>query len=183
VSYDLHGEIDGPPLSTAELERVAEAIVAIDPAAERFDGDGFVEFDTAAMQVWLSSTEATITVPYWYTGDEADTVMRRAHEYAAALTDTGGFVMWDPQVEAVAGTDAYDDARAVRKLGATSARVRATGGNPVVEWAFSVVLATAIVFLIYGLIQGFSGQTALKALVWGVIFATVVVVGAYRRGA
>lgn len=80
------------------MERIGDALAAIDPAADRFqDRDGgVVEITTDRFQVSVFKHEAAIATPYW---DEAHGVMERIAAYLAVLEQEGGFRFWDPQTE------------------------------------------------------------------------------------
>ena len=137
---DALGEDDSPPTPAEreEMERLAEALMAVDPAAERIDGADFIEIDTEAMQVSLYGNQAAITVPYWFQGGEADRVMTRAFEYAAVLAEVGGYTVFDPQTdEVVAGVPSAD---AKRVYASTSAMVdeiaREESAEPAPRWKF-----------------------------------------------
>lgn len=135
MSYDLHGFrvppgrtvedwyedeereqalIDADPTPSAEeraeMERLAAAVHALDPAAERHDTGEHIEFTNAdAVQVSIFREEAGISVPYWYEGERAAAVMVRMQEYAAILTEQGGLTFYDPQTgETVTGPGAAD---------------------------------------------------------------------------
>jgi hypothetical protein len=132
MSYDLHAvrvaagatieealeaeehDDDAPPTAAerAEMERLADALMALDPAAERHDGETFIEIDTPSMQIGVYARSAGITVPYWFDGGQADAVMTRAYEYAAVLAESGGYTVFDPQIdEVVAGAPPEASAR------------------------------------------------------------------------
>ena len=58
MTYDLNASHPPPTADPrAAMERLAEAIAAVDPTAEREDGHGFIKFLTAdSIQVSLYST-------------------------------------------------------------------------------------------------------------------------------
>ena len=87
-----------------------EGILALDPSAARHDTREHIEITNAdAVQVSLYPEEAAITVPYWHEGERAAAVMARMQEYAALLTEQGGFSFYDPQTgETVTGPGAND---------------------------------------------------------------------------
>lgn len=134
MSYDLHGfrvppgrtvedwyedeereravlEDDRPPDASerAAMERLAAALIALDPTVERHDAPEHIELTNAdAVQVSVFREEAGISVPYWHEGDTAERVMRRMQEYAAVLTEHG-ITVYDPQTgETVTGPGATD---------------------------------------------------------------------------
>lgn len=52
-----------------------------------------------SLQISVSADEAGITIPYWYEGAEADQVFSIASAYLRILGRTGGFFVYDPQIE------------------------------------------------------------------------------------
>ena len=109
---------DSPPTQEqrAAMERAAEALLALDPSAERFEDARCIEHTAAAaIQVSLYPRSAGITVPYWYEDSEADAVMERVFAYARVLSETLGYTVWDPQTETVVepGAPQRDAASAV----------------------------------------------------------------------
>ena len=90
------------------MERAAAALLAVDPAAERFEDEDHIELNLDAMQISVYARSAAITVPYWFEGADAERVMARAFEYARVLAETCGYTVWDPQTESVVedGSDA-----------------------------------------------------------------------------
>jgi hypothetical protein len=110
-------EMDESPPTAEErsrMERIATALHAIDPQAVRADGEDFVEISTDALQVSVYAREAAVTIPYWFTGDAAETVLARAFAYARVLEDEGGFTVSDPQTGQIvdfATLDLHDVAR------------------------------------------------------------------------
>jgi len=154
VSYDLYGyrvpagmtakalvESDDPealcePMPAEDRERLAEALVGIDPSAERIDGEDFIELDADGMQVFLYETESAINVPYHATGAEGEAVMERAFAYAEVMTRVGGLTMWDPQTEEVVGSPGHDPAAAAEQFGATSQVVEDMAGERPSRWRF-----------------------------------------------
>ena len=124
---------EGPPTGEqrAGMERAAEALLAVDPAAERDDGDDWIEINADAMQVSLFAREAAISMPYW--GGDADAVMERAFAYARVLRETLGYTVWDPQTETVVG-DEPDRGPAAEVFATTSERVDALVAPPRRPW-------------------------------------------------
>lgn len=110
-------------LSDDERERLAEALMAVDPSADRHGEGDFIQIDTEAMQLSVDTSGAEITIPYHGLGDAGTTAMDRAFEYADVMT-AAGFTVWDPQTESVVGDGDYDKTSATRKFGATSELVR-----------------------------------------------------------
>jgi hypothetical protein len=83
------------------MERVAAALQAIDPEAVRAEDEDFIEISTDALQVSVYAREAAVTIPYWFSGDDAEAVLARAFAYARVLEDEGGFTVSDPQTGAI----------------------------------------------------------------------------------
>jgi hypothetical protein len=105
----------------AAMERAAAALEAVDPGAERGDGDGWIQINAEATQVTLYAREAGIAIPYW--GGDADAVMERAFEYARVLSESLGWPVWDPQTGAVVDFDAPDRASAAATFSRISGRM------------------------------------------------------------
>ena len=115
------GEPESLPLSSDELAELADALMSVDPAAERHDlPGGGVEIDAEAMQLFLEPDQFSINVPYHFTDAQGEAVMNRAFEYAEVMTSVGGLTVWDPQVEEVVGTPVYDRSAAARTFSGTS---------------------------------------------------------------
>jgi hypothetical protein len=106
----------------AAMERLADALMELDPEAERADDRLFIEIDAEPIQLLLHAREAQITMPYWFSGPEADAVMDRAFAYARVLSEVGGYAVYDPQTEQVVEAGA-DRADASRVYSGTSARL------------------------------------------------------------
>jgi hypothetical protein len=142
MSYDLHafelppgrdarehyesgdaGVSEEPPTAAqrAWMDRLAAALMAVDPAAERVDDEDSVEIDTDSMQVMVFADQAAISVPYWFEGEEAEAVMRRAHEYARVLHEVGGLTVYDPQLEEVVGEETTSPGASVPAMEDTAA--------------------------------------------------------------
>jgi hypothetical protein len=94
---------ESPPTAEerARMERVAAALQAIDPEAVRAEDEDFIEISTDALQVSVYAREAAVTIPYWFSGDDAEAVLARAFAYARVLEDEGGFTVSDPQTGAI----------------------------------------------------------------------------------
>lgn len=144
MSYDLvghrlppgaspeDGEERAIPLSPDEQERLAGALHAVDPSAERIDGDDFIELFTDAVQVFVERPGVTINVPY-HGSDPSP--MNRAFEYAAVVT-AHGLTVWDPQADAVVEGDDASARRANDRFAATSQLVDQLGDTPTPRWKF-----------------------------------------------
>lgn len=82
-------------------ERVAARLVELDGEFERFDGPGFIELshDELGIQVSLFEDEGAVTIPYWYEGDAARTVMQQVADVVDAVREVSGWAVWDPQLD------------------------------------------------------------------------------------
>jgi hypothetical protein len=117
---DEERELDDRPPTDEEraaMERLAQAVAEVDPRAERFDGDDFVEFTRDAIQVSLYARESGITIPYWFDGKQADAMLERAMAYARVLAQQGGYTVYDPQTGEVVETGDIGAARGAYKGG------------------------------------------------------------------
>lgn len=110
-------------LSHEEMERLADALMAVDPSAERHDAEAFVEIDTDSFQVSVTSAGASLTIPNPGLGHAGDTTRDRAFAYDDVMT-AHGLTVWDPQTESIVGGGDDDRASAARMFGATSELVR-----------------------------------------------------------
>lgn len=96
---ELAGDETAPAADEwARMLRVADALAAVEPSAERFESreTGTVEITTDRFQVSVYRHEAAVNIPYW---DEAQDVMKRVAPYLAILEREGGFRFFDPQTE------------------------------------------------------------------------------------
>lgn len=89
----------------AAMMRLADALHALDPTAERRDDGGCIEISTDAVQVSLYAGGSSVTLPYWFTGAEADAAVTHAFACARVLRDTGGYAVYDPQTGLKVGED------------------------------------------------------------------------------
>jgi hypothetical protein len=100
VSYDLHAvrRTDTPPPEDErrEMDRIASAIQAEAPGLTRFDGSGFVQLDGDRLQAHVYHDEVTLTVPYWFDGEDAEQALDAALACAQVLR-RAGFTVEDPQ--------------------------------------------------------------------------------------
>ena len=110
------------PLSSQDIADVADALMAVEPTAQRHDGAAFVQIDADTLDVLVEPTGATVTIPYHGDAESAAATMDRAFRYAEALT-AAGLTVWDPQTGSLVG-DGHDPASAARMFAGTSERVR-----------------------------------------------------------
>jgi hypothetical protein len=123
-------EDESPPTEDqrAAMNRAAEALLAVDPTAERADGDDWIQINAATMQVTLSPREAAVNIPYW--GGDADAVMAQAFDYARVIGETLGFTVWDPQTGEIVDLDAPDRETAAARFADISSRMEEIVATP-----------------------------------------------------
>jgi hypothetical protein len=61
--------------------------------------------DGNGIQITLADDTASITVPYWHTGDRAKPVLDEVWQYLLVLERRSGFLTYDPQLERVLRLD------------------------------------------------------------------------------
>ena len=75
---------------------------SIDEAKKAFD---HIELNTPdgdlATQITIFGDTVSITVPYWYSGDQANEVFNNINEYAKVIRQTVGYFVYDPQTDKV----------------------------------------------------------------------------------
>lgn len=54
-----------------------------------------------ATQITIYGDTVSITVPYWYSGDEAKEVFKNITKYAKVIRQAVGYFVYDPQAEKV----------------------------------------------------------------------------------
>jgi hypothetical protein len=76
--------------------------ISINEAKERF---GHIELNTPdgdlATQITIFGETVSITVPYWYSGEKANEVLKNINEYAKVIRQTVGYFAYDPQTDKV----------------------------------------------------------------------------------
>jgi hypothetical protein len=105
-------------------ELVAEALLAYNPRLERFKIDysevaefrniseeraraqlSHIEINTPdsdlRMQLTVFSDHVSLTIPYWYTGKNADLVFDQVNAYLLVIRKAVGYFAYDPQTESV----------------------------------------------------------------------------------
>ena len=74
----------------------------VDEAKKAFD---HIELNTAegelATQIIIFGDTVSITVPYWYSGDNATEVFNNINQYAKVIRQAAGYFVYDPQTEEV----------------------------------------------------------------------------------
>jgi hypothetical protein len=128
------------PFSPDERSRLAAALLAVDPSAERIDGDDFIEIAADAMQVFVEESGAVINIPYHGLGDAGSTTMDRAFEYTDVMT-AHGLTVWDPQSGEIVEGDDEGRQTATDRFAATSDIAAnlsedGLGDEPAPRWKF-----------------------------------------------
>jgi hypothetical protein len=118
------GEITWTDEQVARAERLAASLQALNPRLERFIFDqaeiakalGVTAAEARAqwrhielnppvgdspIQVTIHADHASLTMPYWYTGERARATICEALRYLAVLEREAGWTIFDPQVERV----------------------------------------------------------------------------------
>lgn len=93
-----------PRLSIAEFDYAGLAVRQTIPEAEVRQQYRHIELepdDDTGIQITLWDDTADITFPEGYPEDEAPEVLRRAWDYLTLLQQTGGFAVYDPQLEEI----------------------------------------------------------------------------------
>jgi len=108
--------------TTEKMERIAQALLDFDSRLERFKPDleeiarmqnnsiaevpekfQHIELNTPegslAVQITVFPNNVSITIPYWYHGQEAEAVFRQVTEYAKVIQKTAGYFVYDPQLD------------------------------------------------------------------------------------
>ena len=102
------GEPRGQGKPTAGQEAVTRALLAFDPALDRFvpkrgKAQGSIELNTPknvdpALQIGVYPNTVSISVPDGYGPKEAASAFDRLHAYARVVHQACGFFVWDPQL-------------------------------------------------------------------------------------
>lgn len=120
-------EVDEETEITSEPEtklKIAKALIEYNPKLENFDFDfqeiaklqgttieeakqafNHIELNTQegelATQISIFNNNVSITVPYWYSGDQAREVFNKIHIYTKIIRETAGYFVYDPQIDKV----------------------------------------------------------------------------------
>jgi hypothetical protein len=72
------------------------------PGAEEFTGESHRELsdDASGIQVSLSHSELSLSVPYWYSGPNAQALVERLSAVVVAMESATGLTAYDPQADA-----------------------------------------------------------------------------------
>src|SRR5262245_26076265 len=86
----------------AQWDAVRAAVGPLLPGAEEFSSDGRRELsdDGSGIQLALSHAELSLTVPYWYSGPEAQAMVERLRAVTAAVERATQLTAYDPQADA-----------------------------------------------------------------------------------
>ena len=69
--------------------------------------------DSFGVQIELFDDEASITIPFWHTGEKATACFRQVWEVMSVVCSTGGYAAFDPQMDRpLSDGEATDDALA-----------------------------------------------------------------------
>jgi hypothetical protein len=75
---------------------------SVEEAQEDFD---HIELNTPesdlATQITIFDNSVSITIPYWYSGKQAEDIFRKVTEYTKIIRQTAGYFVYDPQTEKV----------------------------------------------------------------------------------
>lgn len=112
-------------ISDPETKRkIAKALTLYNPRLESFDFDyqeiakqegttideakkvfSHIELNTPegdfATQITIFDNNVSITVPYWYSGDNAREVFDKIYDYTKVIRQTAGYFVYDPQIDKV----------------------------------------------------------------------------------
>ena len=96
---------------------------------EVYAADAWYEFthEPTAIQVSLEADTATITVPYWYSGARAESVVRLMYRLGEIIESATGLAGYDPQVGMPVGEAGSQIAPAVAMFDSTAAMVAQRG--------------------------------------------------------
>jgi len=137
----------GPPNGEAEVrkQQLTRALMAENPALESFEFgyteiariDGISEDEARVryrhvelngpekgngIQITLYDDNASITIPFWHQPDAARLVFEEVFRYLRVLRESGGFFVYDPQLDRVIDLDA-DLADMIHEYGRVVAKI------------------------------------------------------------
>ena len=92
-------------LTTGDVERwqsVLGHVRPLLPNATQFAGASHRQLsdDATSIQLSLAPGELSLTIPYWYSGPEAQAMVERLRSVALAVEDATGLTAYDPQADA-----------------------------------------------------------------------------------
>jgi len=120
-------EVDEETKTNSDPEiklKIAKALIEYNPSLENFDFDyqeiaklqgttideakkafSHIELNTPegdlATQITIFDNNVSITVPYWYSGDNAKEVFDKIYDYTKIIRQTAGYFVYDPQIDKV----------------------------------------------------------------------------------
>ena len=129
----------------ARAEAAAKALIALNPqlAPYAFDFAAIAEFEKiteaqarernqrielnspeggSPVQVELESDHASISCPYWYSGDEARAKLGEMLSYLATIESTTGWRAYDPQLSRMIDLGDLDEMVSMYEIGSSAAR-------------------------------------------------------------
>jgi hypothetical protein len=85
----------------AQWDAVHAAVEPLLPGAEEFAGESHRELndDGSGIQLSLSHRELSLTIPYWYSGPDAQAMVERLRAVAIAVEGATGLTAYDPQAD------------------------------------------------------------------------------------
>jgi hypothetical protein len=114
----------------ARWDAILDQVRPLLPDAEEFTGESHRELsdDASGMQLTLSPGELSLTVPYWYSGPDAQAMVDRLRSVAVAVENATGLTAYDPQADAAfidggypSAATAFDQVEAALRGGAAAA--------------------------------------------------------------
>lgn len=97
---DFNPRLESFDFDYEEIAKLQE--ISIEEAKKTFD---HIELNTPngdlATQITIFDNNVSITVPYWYSGDNANEVFNKIYEYTKAIRETAGYFVYDPQTDKV----------------------------------------------------------------------------------
>jgi hypothetical protein len=121
-----------PPVTSADQERwsqVERRLSDVVPGLDGYDGDRFRELtdEATGLQVFFSPGEITLSVPFWYEGEDADRVMDLLRRVARAIEEETGLTAYDPQGDRAFLAREGEPARVLDQI---SRKTRQLGSEP-----------------------------------------------------
>lgn len=105
VLFDLEGEAGSDrSLQQDELEvweSIVTGVCSLLPDIESFEGDNNRELtdEASGIQLFMYSGELSLSVPYWYSGPEAEALVAVLRQVVEIVEGKSGLVAFDPQAE------------------------------------------------------------------------------------
>ncbi len=132
-----------PPVTETDRElwsRVERRLCDILPDLEGYDGDRFRESTDGSigLQVFFSPGDITLSIPYWYEGEEADRIVDLLRRVARAIGDETGLTAYDPQDDREFLAPEGDPARVLDDVSRTASQLGSEPHVPVPRTAAPV---------------------------------------------